>query len=105
MSREIQAGVNWNLPFFSSTLKAAIAPFFTVPFSIGAENFECLAPQKGVSTQRVPFESSQLAMEPQMPADAKFTSSLQTSGVVNSGWRWSSPPIDAVSIRKTRHSL
>src|SRR3954452_23443563 len=85
MSREIQAGVSWNFPFFSSTLKAATAPSFTWPFSMGAENFECFGPQNGVSTQRVPFESCQLAIEPQMPAEAKFTSSLQINGDVKSG--------------------
>ena len=49
--------------------------------SMGALNFECLAPQMGVRTQRVPFASSQLASEPQMPAEAKLTSSLQMSGL------------------------
>ena len=43
------------------------------------------APQKGVSTQRVPFGSTQVAMEPQMPAEAKFTSSLHMMGVRVSG--------------------
>ena len=81
MSREIQAGVSCSLPPFSSTLNATIAPYFTLPFSIGALNAECFGPQIGVSTQRVPLESSQLASDPQMPADAKFTSSLQISGV------------------------
>src|SRR5215470_926535 len=99
MSREIQAGARSHLPFFSSTLKAAIAPYLTGPYSCGALNFECLGPQKGVRTQRVPFESSQLAIEPQTPADAKLTSSLQISGVRLKGVRWSSPPIDSVSIR------
>src|ERR671924_781575 len=81
MSREIHAGARFHLPFFSSTLKAAIAPYLTGPYSMGALNFECFGPQNGVSTQRVPlFESSQLAIEPQIPADAKLTSSLQISG-------------------------
>jgi hypothetical protein len=60
MSREIQAGARVHLPLFSSTLNAAIAPSLTGPFSIGALNFKCFGPQNGVSTQRVPFESSQL---------------------------------------------
>ena len=81
MSREIQAGVNCGLPFFSSTLNATMAPSFTAPYSMGALNCECFGPQMGVSTQRVPFESSQLASEPQMPAEAKLTSSLQSSGL------------------------
>src|SRR5215475_15789546 len=92
MSRESQAGARFHLPFFSSTLKAAIAPFLTGPYSSGALNFECFGPQNGVSAQRAPFESSQVAIEPQMPAEAKFTSSLQMSGVRNKGVRWSSPP-------------
>src|SRR5947199_175982 len=85
MSREIQAGVRVVLPPLSSTLNATIAPSFTGPCSIGAWNCECFAPQNGVRTQRVPFESSQLASEPQMPADAKFTSSLQSRGLGYSG--------------------
>src|SRR5262245_7655296 len=96
---ERQAGARFHLPFFSSTLNAAISPYLIGPYSIGALNFECFGPQKGVNTQRVLFESSQLAIEPQMPADAKLTSSLQISGVRCSGVRWSSPPIDSVSIR------
>ena len=58
-----------------------MAPSFTGPFSMGALNWECFLPQIGVSTQRVPLESSQLASEPQMPAEAKLTSSLQSSGL------------------------
>src|SRR5262249_57181245 len=99
MSRESQAGVNCHLPFFSSTLNAAMAPYFTGPHSTGALKAECFGPQNGVSAQRVPFESSQLAIEPQMPAEAKLTSSLQISGVRYKGVRWSSPPMDSVSIR------
>ena len=57
-----------------------MAPYFTLPFSMGALNAECFGPQIGVSTQRVPLASSQLAIDPQMPADAKLTSSLQMSG-------------------------
>src|SRR5215207_8699029 len=87
MSREIQAGASVNLPAFSSTLKAAIAPYLTGPFSIDALNLECFGPQNGVNTQRVPFASSQLAIEPQIPAEAKLTSSLQISGVRCSGVR------------------
>ena len=64
-----------------STVKAAMAPFFTGPFSIGALNLECFGPQKGVNTQRLPCGSSQLVSEPQMPASAKSTISLQMSGV------------------------
>src|SRR5215213_407577 len=79
ISRESQAGVSVYLPALSSTLKAAMAPYLIGPFSIGALNLECFGPQNGVSTQRVPFESSQLAIEPQMPAEAKLTSSLQIS--------------------------
>src|SRR5215470_4544163 len=105
MSREIHAGDNCSFPPFSSTLNATIAPSFTGPFSMGALNEECLAPQIGVSTQRVPLESSQLASEPQIPALAKLTSSLQISGLRYSGVRWSSPPIDLVSMRYMRHSL
>src|SRR5262245_29995280 len=67
MSRETHAGDRSHFPFFSSTLNAAIAPFLTGPYSIGARNFECFGPQKGVNTQRVPFESSQLAIEPRRP--------------------------------------
>src|SRR5262252_4061722 len=99
ISREIQAGARSHSPFFSTTLKAAIAPFLTGPYAIGALNFECFGPQNGVNTQRVPFESSQLAIDPQTPAEAKLTSSLQISGVRCNGVRWSSPPIDSVSIR------
>src|SRR5262249_47197669 len=99
ISRASQTGARFHLPFFSSTLNAAIAPYLIGPCSIGALNFECFGPQNGVSTQRVPFESSQLAIEPPMPADAKLTSSLQISGVRYKGVRWSSPPIDSVSIR------
>ena len=58
-----------------------MAPSFTVPYSIGALNCECFGPQIGVSTQRVPLESSQLASDPQIPAEAKFTSSLQSRGL------------------------
>src|SRR5262245_42350576 len=85
MSLDIQAGVNCSLPLFSSTFNATIAPCFTVPFEIGGLNSGCTGPQKGVKTQRVDFESSQLAMLPQIPADAKFTSSLQSRGVRNTG--------------------
>src|SRR4030095_11476584 len=81
ISREIHAGESIHFPDSSSTLKAAIPPYLTVPYSIGALKAECFGPQKGVSAQRVPFESSQLAIEPQMPAEAKFTSSLQIKGV------------------------
>src|SRR5947209_7588010 len=81
MSREIHAGVNCSLPPFSSTLKATMAPSFTGPFSMGALNCECFFPQIGVSTQRVPLASSQLASDPQIPADAKLTSSLHNSGL------------------------
>ena len=63
------------------------APFFTNPFSIGALYFECFGPQNGVSTQRCPFVSSQLVSEPQIPASAKSTVSLQISGVRSSGVR------------------
>src|SRR5436309_11066032 len=87
MSREIQAGVNCSLLSFSSTLNAAMAPYFTSPYSTGALKAECFGPQNDVSTQRVPFESSQLAIEPQMPADAKLTSSLQSSGLRYKGVR------------------
>src|SRR5262245_43301216 len=87
ISREIQAGVSVYLPALSSTLKATIAPFLTMPFSIGALNLECFGPQKGESTQRVPLASSHVANEPQIPAEAKLTSSLQTSGVRCSGVR------------------
>src|SRR5215475_3435309 len=99
ISREIQAGASAHLPAFSSTLKAAIAPYLTGPFSTGALNLECFGPQKGVSAQRVPLASSHVAIEPQMPAEAKLTSSLQINGVRYSGVRWSSPPMDSVSIR------
>src|SRR5260370_4905853 len=95
MSRETQGGVTCHLPFFSSTLNATTAPYFTSPYSTGALNAECLAPQIGVSTQRVPFASSQLASDPQIPADAKFTSSLHTSGLRYKCVRSSSPPIDS----------
>src|ERR1700727_1105464 len=87
ISREIHAGVSCHFPFFSSTLKATIAPYFTGPFSMGALKAECFGPHIGVSTQRTPLESSQLAREPQMPADAKLTSSLQISGLRNNGVR------------------
>src|ERR1700722_2804214 len=87
ISREIHAGVNCHFPLFSSTLKATIAPYFTVPYSMGALKAECFAPQMGVSTQRTPLESSQLANEPQIPADAKLTSSLQISGLRYKGVR------------------
>src|SRR5262249_6487545 len=80
ISRESQTGARVHLPLFSSTLKAAIAPYLIKPCSIGALNFECFGPQNGPSTQRIPFESSQLPIEPQTPADAKLTSSLQISG-------------------------
>src|ERR671923_813895 len=90
ISREIQAGVSAHFPAFSSTLNAAMAPYLTAPFSIGALNLECFGPQNGVSAQRTPFASSQVAIEPQMPAEAKFTSSLQIKGVRNKGVRWSS---------------
>src|SRR5215470_1085367 len=105
MSRESQAGARFHLPFFSSTLNAAIAPYLTGPFSIGALNLECFGPQKGVNTQRAPFESSQLAIEPQTPAAAKLTSSLQSSDVRSRGVRWSSPPKYFVSRSQMRHSL
>src|SRR5215204_1535116 len=98
MSLETQPGVNCQAPFFSSTLNAATAPSFTFPYSSGALKAECCGPQKGVSTQRVPSVSAQLAIEPQMPAEAKLTSSLQISGVRYKGVRWSSPPIDSVSM-------
>src|SRR5215475_9580663 len=87
MSRDSQAGARVHLPFCSSTLNAATAPFLTGPFSSAALNFECFGPQNGVSTQRVPFESSQLAIDPQMPAEAKLTPSLQISGVRRKGVR------------------
>src|SRR5258708_21290942 len=105
MSREIHAGTSVGLPPLSSSLNAAMAPSFTTPFSMGDLNLGCFGPQNGVSTQRVPFASSQLASEPQIPADAKLTSSLQISGLRYMGVRWSSPPIDSVSIRYMRHSL
>src|SRR5262245_20753849 len=87
ISREIQAGVNMYLPALSSTLKAAIVPNLTGPFSIGAENFECFGSQNGVSAQRAPLASSQVAIDPHMPAEAKLTSSLQISRVRCSGVR------------------
>src|SRR5579885_1458587 len=87
MSRETQAGVSCSLPLLSSTLNAAIAPCSTSPYSSGALNAECFAPQNGVRTQRVPLESCHEAIDPQIPAEAKFTSSLQISGVRKSGVR------------------
>src|SRR3984885_6103470 len=87
ISREIHAGVNCHFPFFSSTLKPTMAPYLTAPYSMGALKAECFGPQMGVSTQRTPLESSQLASEPQIPADAKFTSSLQSSGLRYNGVR------------------
>src|ERR1700677_2527236 len=87
ISREIHAGVNCHLPLFSPTLKATMAPYFTGPYSVGALKAECFGPQIGVSTQRTPLESSQLASEPQMPADAKLTSSLHSSGLRYNGVR------------------
>src|SRR6266699_1172133 len=105
MSREIQAGVSCRPPSRSSSLNAAIAPSVTSPCSTGALKSECLGPQNGANTQRVPFASTQLASAPQMPAEAKLTPSLHKSGVRYRGVRWSSPPMDSVSIRYTRHSL
>src|SRR5256885_2452030 len=99
MSREIQAGVSWRPPSRSSTLNAAMAPSLTSPCSSGALKSECLGPQNGANTQRVPFPSTQLDIAPQMPAEAKLTPSLHKSGVRYNGVRWSSPPMDSVSIR------
>src|SRR5262244_1463320 len=99
ISRESQAGARFHLPFFSSTLKAAMAPYLIGPYSSGALNFECFGPQNGVSAQRAPCKSSQLAIGPGRPADAKLTSSLQIRGVRLKGVGWSSPPVDSVSIR------
>src|SRR5262245_20062229 len=87
ISRESQAGARFHLPFFSSTLNAAIAPSLIGPYSRGALNFECFGPQKAVNTQSGPFESSHVAIDPQMPAEAKLTSSLQISGVRCKGVR------------------
>src|SRR5580704_17204976 len=87
ISREIHAAANCHFPHSSSNLKATIAPYFTGPYSMGALKAECFGPQMGVSTQRTPLESSQLAREPQMPADAKLTSSLQSSGLRYKGVR------------------
>src|SRR5215831_11275141 len=105
MSRESQTGSSANFVPFCTTLKAATAPCVTGPCSIGYLYCECFGPQKGVRTQRVPLESSQLAMEPHTPAAAKLTSSLQMSGVRSSGVRWSSPPKYFVSSNQIRHSL
>src|SRR5260221_11661968 len=105
MSREIQTGVNCTLPSFVSILNAAMAPFLTSPYSTGALNLGCFGPQNGVNTQRVLLASSQLASDPQIPASAKSTISLQISGVRYTGVRWSSPPSDSVSINYMRHSL
>src|SRR5215470_14574167 len=99
ISCEIQAGASAHLPAFSTTLKAAMAQYLTGPYSIGDLKAECFGPQNGVSAQRAPFASSQVAIEPQIPAEAKFTSSLQMSGVRCKGMRWSSPPMDSVSIK------
>ena len=54
---------------------------------MGALNFECLGPQNGIRTQRVPSVSSQVASAPHGPADANCTSSLQTRGVSVTGVR------------------
>src|SRR5580704_13033466 len=105
MSRETQAGTSSVLPLTSSTLNAATPPFFVTPLVIGNLNCECAGPQNGLNTQRAPFASTYVASEPQMPAEAKFTSSLQNIGVVKRSVRWSSPPMDAVSIIHRRHSL
>ena len=61
MSRDIQAGVNCSLPFFSSTLNATTAPCLTGPYETGTLKSGCDGPQNGVSTHRTLFESSQLA--------------------------------------------
>ena len=81
MLRESHAGVSCTLPAFVSTLNAAMAPCTTWPCSIGALNSECFGPQNGISTHRVPSASSHVDSAPHGPADAKCTSSLQTSGV------------------------
>ncbi len=81
MSRDSHAGASRTVPPASSSLNAAIAPCTTCPCSIGALNSECFGPQNGISTQRVPLDSSQVASAPQTPAPANCTSSLQTSGV------------------------
>ena len=46
MSREIQAGSNTGWSRSPVIRKAAIAPFFTSPCSIGALNLECFGPQR-----------------------------------------------------------
>src|SRR3954452_22488421 len=105
MSRDTQTGVNPGFPFLSSTLNAATPPFSTAPYENCGLNLEAAGPQKGTNTHTVPSASSQLARLPQTPAAAKFTSSLQTRGVRSRGVRWSAPPSDFESRRKTRHSL
>src|SRR5262245_34847634 len=86
MSRETHAGRSANLLPVCTTLNAATAPFVTGPFSMGYLYCGCFGPQNGVRTQRVPAESSQLAMEPHTPA-VKLTSSLQSRGVRSRGVR------------------
>src|SRR4029453_5748538 len=105
MSRDNHAGVNTILPALSSILNPATPPRTTSPYSIGALNCECFGPQNGTYSQRVPFDSSQVASAPQVPAAAKLTSSLQMSGVRYTGVRWSSPPSALVSRSHNRHSL
>src|SRR5262245_28083277 len=105
MSLESQAGSSANFLPFCTTLNAATAPCITGPCSIGYLNCGCFGPQKGVRTQRVPLESSQLAIDPHTPAAAKLTSSLQRSAVRSRGVRWSSPPKYLVSRSQIRHSL
>src|SRR2546430_4311435 len=76
MSREIQAGVSRRPPSRSSSLNAAMAPSRTSPCSTGALKSECLGPQNGAKTQRVPFVSTQLAIAPQRSEE--HTSELQS---------------------------
>src|SRR5437588_12921382 len=105
MSREIQAGASWRPPSRSSSLNAAIAPCSTSPCTTGAVKSECLGPQNGAKTQRVPLASTQVVIAPQMPAEAKLKPSLHNSRVRYSVVRWSSQPTDPVSCTYARDSL
>ena len=81
MSREIQAGVKCDFAVRSLHLEGRDRAVLHLAVFDRRFEFGCFGPQNGVSTQRVPLASSQVASEPQMPAEAKLTISLQISGV------------------------
>src|SRR4249920_4059751 len=78
MSRETQAGERVGWVASPSTLNAATPPSLAGGvFMVGALYCEWTGPQNGASTQRVPFDSSQVESAPQLPMSWKSTSSLQ----------------------------